>query len=196
MATAVQATKEIRALEDNLNQMILAGRFLEAYQVYYRDAVPVRPSSKSANQLDRARVVQFFNWAEGFLGAVLLGGGIGEDVSYSEWLRVFSLDSGVYRTTKQVLARRWRDGKVVREHSYHKPSSGVLHHQPSPRPKPEHRPDLGEHGQRPGQRGRPDTYPSRRTGLELPRAQDSGDAGNGGRLRWADAARQVSGEPG
>ena len=61
MATAVQATKEIRALEDNLNQMLLAGRFLEAYQVYYRDAEPVRPSSKSANQFDRARVVQFFN---------------------------------------------------------------------------------------------------------------------------------------
>jgi hypothetical protein len=59
--------------------------------------------------------MRFFEWADTFVGAVPVRTLAGHDVSCSEWRGTWcTIRDGLRRATR-VVARRWRDGKVVRE---------------------------------------------------------------------------------
>ncbi len=114
------ARSDLRALEEELNAKLLAGRFLEAYEQFYSaDAMRPRlePRGRDAGA-DYDRALAFFGWVETFLGAFPVRAVTARDTSYSEW--VVDRRPVLGRRATQVVARRWRDGKVVRERFYHR----------------------------------------------------------------------------
>jgi hypothetical protein len=110
------APADVPRLEEELNAKLLAGRFLEAYEEFYsEDAMqPRRGLRRRHAGSDYARALAFFGWVETFLGAFPVRSVTARDTSVSEWI-VNRRPRPGHRAGTQVVARRWRDGKVVRE---------------------------------------------------------------------------------
>lgn len=119
-ATATERTT-IAALDAELNQMVLQGKILEAFDRFYDESVVMQENAatptvgKTAN---RAREVKFVESIEQFHGAQVLGSGAGADRSYSEWTMDVTFKGGIRVKLEQVAARQWRNGKIVHERFY------------------------------------------------------------------------------
>ena len=124
--TTTAPTTDLRALEDELNQMILNGQILEAFDRFYAENIAMQenfgdPSRGKA--LNRKREEEFLAAVEQFHNVELLGVGVGDGVSYSEWKFDYTM-KGVGRLTyTQIAARRWENGQIVHERFYN-PSAG------------------------------------------------------------------------
>ena len=121
-ATATQTPTQTTAeLDERLNQMVLEGSILEAFDRFYDDNVVMQENAltptagKAAN---RAREVKFVESIEQFHGAQMLGSGTSADRSYSEWLMDVTFKGGIRVKLEQVAARQWRNGKVIHERFY------------------------------------------------------------------------------
>jgi len=116
--------KDLAALERQLNDMILEGKLLEAFERFYADDCVMQENldppcvGKAAN---REREQQFMTNCEQVHAVKLFGSAVGDDISFSEWLFDLSFRGGVRVATTQVAARRWRDGLVLHERFYYKP---------------------------------------------------------------------------
>jgi ketosteroid isomerase-like protein len=125
MSTATQTPTDISKLDHQLNQAILAGDILGAFDKYYADDVVMQEndaepiSGKAAN---RKREEDFVNSVEQFHGAKLLGEAANGDVSYSEWSYDVTFKGAGRVKMEQVAARRWKNGKVSHERFYYKGS--------------------------------------------------------------------------
>ena len=109
-------------LDKELNQQVLSGQALEAFEQFYADDVVMiegngeRHEGKDTN---RTREQEFFASVEEVHAFDLLGSAVSGDRSYSEWLMDVTL-KGVGRVKmEQTAVRDWRDGKVVRERFYY-----------------------------------------------------------------------------
>lgn len=112
----------IQSLDAELNQMILEGQILEAFDRYYGDDVAMQENSqpptvgKAAN---REREQQFVN-SIGELHEIKLGPtGYGPDTSFSLWIVDATYKGGPRVRQEQVAVRTWKDGKIVREQFLH-----------------------------------------------------------------------------
>jgi ketosteroid isomerase-like protein len=114
---------DVKTLDDQLNQKILSGAILEAFDAFYADNVVMQENNdeprvgKAANrQAEQA----FLDSLEQFHGARLLGSAVNGDTSYSEW-EFDATYKGVGRVKgSQVAARRWKNGQIVHERFYYK----------------------------------------------------------------------------
>lgn len=115
---------ELAEIDRQLNQMILAGELLPAFERFYAEDAVMQENldpptvGKEAN---RARELQFIANAEQVHEVSLLGSVVGDDLSYSEWIFDITFKGGFRVRTTQVAARRWRDGLVIHERFYYKP---------------------------------------------------------------------------
>jgi ketosteroid isomerase-like protein len=112
-------------LDRELNQAVLAGDILGAFDKYYADDLVMQENDaepilgKAAN---RKREEEFVNSVEQFHGAKLLGEAVNGDVSYSEWSYDVSFKGAGRVKMEQVAARRRKNGKVSHERFYYKAS--------------------------------------------------------------------------
>ncbi|MEL7032243.1 MAG: nuclear transport factor 2 family protein [Pseudomonadota bacterium] len=108
----------IEALDAELNEAILNGNGLEAFESFYAKDVVMQENDaeptvgKSAN---RIREQEFFGAITDFRGAEVLATGSGENVTFSHWLFDFTHREWGERKYRQVAVRTWKDGKIVRE---------------------------------------------------------------------------------
>ena len=108
----------IEALDAELNEAILNGKGLEAFESHYAEDVVMQendappPIGKSAN---RIREQEFFDAITDFRGAEVLATGSGENVTFSYWSFDFTHRDWGVRKYRQVAVRTWKDGKIVRE---------------------------------------------------------------------------------
>ena len=115
--TKVKA-QTIEALDAELNDAILNGKGLEAFESYYAEDVVMQENDaeptigKSAN---RIREQEFFDAITDFRGAEVLATGSGENVTFSHWVFDFTHRDWGERKYRQVAVRTWKDGKIVRE---------------------------------------------------------------------------------
>jgi|SRR5580658_8222118 ketosteroid isomerase-like protein len=125
MSTATQSHTDTAKLDRELNQAVLAGDILGAFDKYYADDLVMQENDaepilgKAAN---RKREEEFVNSVEQFHGAKLLGEAVNGDVSYSEWSYDVSFKGAGRVKMEQVAARRWKNGKVSHERFYYKAS--------------------------------------------------------------------------
>ncbi len=117
-------SSELGELERQLNDMILAGEILPAFERFYHEDVVMQENTdppcegKAAN---RAREQKFVENVEQMHEVSLHGVAVADDLSYSEWIFDISFKGGFRVRTTQVAARRWRDGQVIHERFYYKP---------------------------------------------------------------------------
>ena len=113
----------IAELDKKLNDAILGGKALEAFEELYDDNVVMQENSEPefrGKNLNRQREQDFFQSVEAWHDGRVLSAAVHGDVSFSEWEMDLSL-KGVGRVKMtQVAVRRWKNGKIVHERFYHK----------------------------------------------------------------------------
>ncbi len=122
--TAPTGPSSVEALEKALNELLLRGKALEAFERFYADEIEIQDNDSPpvvGKQANRAREQAFFNAIEQLHRVELLGWAVNGDRSYSEWIYEFTLRGGERLRMCEVSARRWRDGQVVHERYYYKP---------------------------------------------------------------------------
>jgi len=111
----------ITKLESDLNQMILAGQALDAFEKYYSEDVVMQEGNsppREGKDSNRLYEQQFFGSIAQFHGADLHASAVNDNRSYSEWTFDATLKDGTRITSTQVAVREWRDGQIVRERFY------------------------------------------------------------------------------
>ena len=101
-----------------LNDLVLQGKALEAFEKYYHDDVVMQENEsqptvgKTAN---RTRELDFFSSITEFRGAKPLHVTVGEGVTMVQWHYDYTNKDWGVRNYKQISVQHWRDGKIVRE---------------------------------------------------------------------------------
>lgn len=112
----------IAELDTKLNQAILSGKALEAFEELYADDVVMQENTDApfvGKDFNRKREQEFFASIEQFHGAQVLAAAASGDVSFSEWTMDVTFKGGTRVQMTQVSARRWKNGKVVHERFYY-----------------------------------------------------------------------------
>jgi len=109
-------------LDNALNQQILTGDIMGAFEKYYAEDVVMQENSAEpfvGKAFNREREQQFVNSIAEFHGASVLSSGAGGDTSFSEWEMDVTFQGGARYKLAQVAVRTWKDGQVVRERFYY-----------------------------------------------------------------------------
>lgn len=112
----------VAELNKKLDDAVLAGKALEAFDELYADDVVMQENSDApfvGKELNRKREVEFFDSIAEFHGAAVLSSAAGDDVSFSEWEMEVTFKNGYRMKLAQAAVRRWKDGKIVHERFYY-----------------------------------------------------------------------------
>jgi ketosteroid isomerase-like protein len=123
MSTASQSQPNIVKLDHDLNQAILAGDIVNAFEKYYANDVVMRENDSEpfvGKEVNRKREQDFMNSIEQFHGAKLLAEAVNGDVCFSEWEYEVTFKGGKRVKLQQVASRRWKNGQIVHERFYYK----------------------------------------------------------------------------
>jgi ketosteroid isomerase-like protein len=122
MSTATATSVE--ALDKALNEAVLSGKALEAFEQYYADDVVMQENSdepRVGKDVNRKAEVEFFSSLAEFHEGKLLASAVNGDVTFGEWFMDVTFKNGTRVKLAQVAVRRWKDGKIVHERFfYHK----------------------------------------------------------------------------
>jgi hypothetical protein len=114
--------QDLRNKIDELNQMILQGEILEAFDKFYsRDIVMEEEGEKREGwEANREYEEQFVNGLTEFRGADVLAVGVDEENQKTlvEWYFDFTLEGVGDLEFKQVAIQTWDNGKIVNEKFY------------------------------------------------------------------------------
>ncbi|MDR3719825.1 MAG: nuclear transport factor 2 family protein [Bryobacteraceae bacterium] len=119
----MSTTNNLAVLDQKVNEAILAGKAMDAFDEYYADAVVMQDNSDApwvGKAFNREREIQFFGSIETLHELKLVSSGVGDDISYSEWIFDLTFKGGAHVRLEQVAVRRWNDGKIVSERFYYK----------------------------------------------------------------------------
>lgn len=113
---------DIRALDRELNETILGGGILEAFEKFYAEDCVMQENAEEprvGKDVNREFEKAFLDSIAEFHGARLLGSATGKDISFSEWQFDVTFKEGGRVLMSQATVRRWKDGKVSSERFYH-----------------------------------------------------------------------------
>jgi hypothetical protein len=111
------------ALNKKLDDAILAGKAMEAFEELYDEGVVMQENAEPVTQgkaANRAREIEFFKSVEAFHGMKILAQAAHGDVSFSESEADITFKGAGRITMSQVAVRRWANGKLVHERFFHK----------------------------------------------------------------------------
>jgi hypothetical protein len=109
-------------LDQALNQQVLAGDIMGAFDKYYADNVVMQENSDEpfvGKEVNREREQKFVNSIAEFHGASVVSSAVNGDTSFSEWAMDVTFQGGARYKLAQVAVRTWKDGQVVRERFYY-----------------------------------------------------------------------------
>lgn len=112
----------IEQLDASLNEAILTGKVMEAYETYYADGVVMQENDAAptiGKDANRKREVAFFASVEQFHGASVLSKAAGDNLTFSEWTMDVTFTGGHRAKWTQAVVRRWQDSQIVAERFYY-----------------------------------------------------------------------------
>ena len=107
---------------NHLNQLILEGKALEGFELYYDDEVVMQENDNPATvgkEANRQREIDFFGNITEFRGAKPLDVAIGDNISYVQWHYDYTHKDWGTRKYTQVSVQHWKDGKIVKEQFFY-----------------------------------------------------------------------------
>ena len=113
---------DLKSLVDELNQMILEGKILEAFDKFYDENVVMQDNDYPARvgKAENRKFEELFvTGLTEFRGARLLNTIVSEGLSVSEWFFDYTHKDFGSRTYTQLAVQRWKDGKIVEEKFYY-----------------------------------------------------------------------------
>ena len=105
-----------------LNEMIVNGDALEAFDKFYADKVVMQENEQEptvGKAENRQREEQFFNKVTEFRSAEPLNVTVGEGCTIVEWYLDYTHEDWGVRNYKQVSVQEWEDGLITREKFYY-----------------------------------------------------------------------------
>jgi hypothetical protein len=116
------ATPTIAALDAELNQTVLQGRILDAFDRFYADSIVMQENNAPATigkAANRERETKFVDSIEQFHSAAILNSAVQGNLSFSEWVMDVTFKGGVRVKLEQVTVRTWKNGLIVHERFYY-----------------------------------------------------------------------------
>jgi len=107
---------------DDLNQLVVKGKALEAFEKYYHDEVVMQENEnpptigKTAN-LNREK--EFYSSLSEFRSAKPLKITVGENTSMVQWQFDYTHKDWGVRNYTQVSVQDWKDGRIIREQFFY-----------------------------------------------------------------------------
>ena len=114
---------EIQELVSDLNNKILQGKALDAFEEYYAESVVMQENNNDpvvGKETNRKREQDFFAAITEFRGAEVKNVIVGENVSIVEWFWDYTHAEWGPLKVNQVAVQEWQDGKIVNEKFYYK----------------------------------------------------------------------------
>jgi len=111
----------IAELDAELNQMVLEGNALEAFEKFYADSIVMIDQGFEpweGKELNREREKDFFSKITAFRAGELKDAAVNGDVSFSTWHWDYTHAEWGDVKYDQVAVRYWVDGKIVKERFY------------------------------------------------------------------------------
>jgi hypothetical protein len=114
--------KTIKEKLHHLNQLVLDGKMMDAFELYYHNDVTMQENNmppvigKDAN---RERELQFLNSITGFRTAKVLDTAFGNNVSFVTWHYDYTHKDWGERNYRQVSVQHWKDGKIINEQFFY-----------------------------------------------------------------------------
>jgi SnoaL-like domain len=118
----IKTMQTIKEKINHLNQLILEGKALEGFDLYYDDEVVMQENESPATigkEANRQREIDFFGSITEFRGAKPLDIAIGENISYVKWHYDYTHKDWGVRKYTQVSVQHWKDGKIVKEQFFY-----------------------------------------------------------------------------
>ena len=115
-------TVDTAALDQTLNQMVLEGKALEAFEQFYADDVVMQENSEEprvGKDFNRKAEQDFFASIAEFHDGKVLASAINGETSFSEWYMEVTFKNGHRYRLAQVAVRKWKDGKVIHERFFY-----------------------------------------------------------------------------
>jgi ketosteroid isomerase-like protein len=122
MSTSTQSPISVADLDRQLNEQILKGDILGAFDKFYADDTVMQENlteptrGKAAN---RKNEENFMATVETFHAATLLSSAVNGDVSFSEWEFDYTPKGAARVKFTEVAVRRWKNGQVAHERFYY-----------------------------------------------------------------------------
>lgn len=107
---------------DDLNQMILDGKILEAFDKYYADDVVMQDNNyplREGKVVNRTYEEAFVNGMSEFRGAKVKNTLLSDDLAVIEWWFDYTHKDYGVRNYTQLAVQRWKGGKIVEEKFYY-----------------------------------------------------------------------------
>ncbi|GMN04818.1 nuclear transport factor 2 family protein [Croceitalea sp. MTPC5] len=105
-----------------INDMILDGKALEAFDEYYHDDVVMQENDNPeivGKVANRKREEEFFASITEFRGAKPLNVTIGENTTMVEWHFDYTHKDWGEKNYTQVALQEWHNGKIIKEKFYY-----------------------------------------------------------------------------
>ena len=115
----------MNTLLDNIstiNDMILQGQALEAFEQFYHDDVVMQENDQPeviGKAINRQREEDFFGAITEFRGAKPLKVTVGENTTMVEWHFDYTHKEWGERNYTQIAVQEWKDNKIVKEKFYY-----------------------------------------------------------------------------
>jgi hypothetical protein len=114
--------KEINERINHLNQLILDGKLLDAFEIYYDNEVAMQENELHpviGKEQNRKREKEFLDYITEFRGAKVLNVAAGDDVSFVTWHFDYTHKEWGVRNYTQVSVQHWKNGKIVKEQFFY-----------------------------------------------------------------------------
>jgi hypothetical protein len=106
----------------NLNNLILDGKAMEGFEMFYDDEVVMQENELTptvGKDANRQRELSFFGNIADFRGARVLNLAAGENVSFVTWHFDYTHKEWGVRNYTQVSVQHWKNGKIVKEQFFY-----------------------------------------------------------------------------
>ncbi len=121
MSAAATATN-VEQLDKQLNDDVLSGKIMEAFEKYYADDVVMQENSeepRKGKEANRKAEQEFMASVEAFNGAAVKASAVNGDVTFSEWEMDITFKGGHRVKMNQVAVRQWKNGKIAHERFFY-----------------------------------------------------------------------------
>jgi hypothetical protein len=106
----------------DLNQLVIGGRLMDAFEKYYHDDVSMQENENSpvlGKAANRLRELEFLSNVVEFKEACVKNMAVGNDVSFVEWTYDYTHKEWGVRKYRQVSVQHWKDGKIIKEQFFY-----------------------------------------------------------------------------
>jgi ketosteroid isomerase-like protein len=120
--SATATATSVQELDKQLNDDVLSGKAMEAFEKYYADDVVMQENSEEPRRgkaVNRKAEEEFFSSVEAFNGGSVVSSAVNGDVTFSEWEYDLTFKGGKRVKMNQVAVRQWKNGKVAHERFFY-----------------------------------------------------------------------------